>query len=599
MTDRSVSLAASIPMEPSLGQGFHASGGLPDEIAVKRSDAIYNSHAYLTKVPVTAIEPFLEAFTKPGDLVLDMYGGSGMTGVAAAILGRRAEIRDISMLGQHIGENLLNLVDDEEFHAALSEVIDATRERLGDVYATLCGGCQERATLSRTVWSYVYECGSCCAPINFYRAFEAADWVKSAMACQTCGSAFSVRGSRRIDEVPVLDTVRCTCSDKLVDCEHSDPIVKLTDAEFPYSDAPIGEDRQMFQASALKKHGLVTTSAFFSQRNLAVLGVLHRAIGEVAPEPVRQKLLFAFTAILTRASKRYQWHPKRPLNAANQNYYIAPAFYEWNVYDLFERKANAVLRSDQYVRDRMKESGAPGDIHVNYKIGSADAIDLADESVSYVFTDPPFGSNIFYSDMNLFHEAWLGRFTDHSLEAVVDRTGNGHERRTTERYERLITSSLEEASRVLRPGGWLSLVFSNSSGEMWSLLQRSISQAGFALGEATLLSKGQRSVKGLASGFENVVTIDMVLSMRKASDRAGRDPIEPPEGSLERLVEDILCNEEAATPSHVYLHLIRHYFRRNWDVSTLHIGDVIALLIEADYDVDIASGKVVKTRAAA
>ena len=106
-------------------------------------------------------------------------------------------------------------------------------------------------------------------------------------------------------------------------------------------------------------------------------------------------------------------------------------------------------------------------------------------------------------------------------------------------------------------------------------------------------------MKGLASGFENVVTIDMVLSMRKASDRAGRDPIEPPEGSLERLVEDILCNEEAATPSHVYLHLIRHYFRRNWDVSTLHICDVIALLFEADYDVDIASGKVVKTRAAA
>src|SRR6266545_4229793 len=78
---------------------------IPDEVAVKRSDPIYNAHAYLTKVPVTAIEPFIEAFTEPGDVVLDIYGGSGMTGVAAGMLGRRGEVRDISALGRHIGSN--------------------------------------------------------------------------------------------------------------------------------------------------------------------------------------------------------------------------------------------------------------------------------------------------------------------------------------------------------------------------------------------------------------------------------------------------------------------------------------------------------------
>ena len=62
---------------------------------------------------------------------------------------------------------------------------------------------------------------------------------------------------------------------------------------------------------------------------------------------MRRKLSFAFTAILPRASRRYQWSAKRPLNAQNQTYYIAPVYYEWNVFELFHRKVEAVLRADQ------------------------------------------------------------------------------------------------------------------------------------------------------------------------------------------------------------------------------------------------------------
>jgi 16S rRNA G966 N2-methylase RsmD len=66
-------------------------------------------------------------------------------------------------------------------------------------------------------------------------------------------------------------------------------------------------------------------------------------------------------------------------------------------------------------------------LRTRYRLWSPASADrllhLADESVHYVFTDPPFGSNIFYGDMSLFHEAWLGRMTDKSREAVVNTTG--------------------------------------------------------------------------------------------------------------------------------------------------------------------------------
>src|SRR5207248_10267942 len=138
----------------------------------------------------------------------------------------------------------------------------------------------------------------------------------------------------------------------------------------------IGADRQMYQASALGKHGLTTVASFYSPRNLAVLIALKQEIDKVREQRLRDKLLFAFTAILTRASKRYQWSIKRPLNAANANYYIAPVFYEWNVFDLFARKIEAAIRSDDWLRARRGVARRAPD--VTYEVANAEKIPLED-----------------------------------------------------------------------------------------------------------------------------------------------------------------------------------------------------------------------------
>ena len=102
-------------------------------VAVKRSDPVYMAHAYLTKVPVAGIVPFIEAFTKEGDTVLDPFAGSGMTGVAALMTGRRARLYDVSVLGRHIGTNYVNLVPEEHLRKRADEVLDAAAEVIVDV----------------------------------------------------------------------------------------------------------------------------------------------------------------------------------------------------------------------------------------------------------------------------------------------------------------------------------------------------------------------------------------------------------------------------------------------------------------------------------
>ena len=161
-------------------------GQVPEELSVGRGDPAYMAHAYLTKVPVPAIEPFIEAHTPPGGTVADPFAGSGMTGVAAARLGRAAHLFDISVLGQHIGRNFVNLVDLEMFSKHAAEVVRASREELGDVYAVPCARCGRDGTLAKSVWSVVVECSGCAAHVNYYSAMEAAGWRKSDMRCPQC-----------------------------------------------------------------------------------------------------------------------------------------------------------------------------------------------------------------------------------------------------------------------------------------------------------------------------------------------------------------------------------------------------------------------------
>ena len=57
----------------------------------------------------------------------------------------------------------------------------------------------------------------------------------------------------------------------------------------------------------------------------------------------------------------------------------------------------------------------------------------------------------------------------------------------------------------------MSVVFGNSNGTDWGVVQRAIREAGFSAVPAhvAILDKGQRSVKGLNSGSESVVTVDL------------------------------------------------------------------------------------------
>lgn len=575
---------------------------LPAVVHAPRTDAIYNCHAYLTKVPIEAIRPFIHALTKPGDVVVDMFAGSGMTGLAAASEGRTAVLSDISVLGQHIGRGYLAHVTSAEVRKAASDAVASARAAIGDLYRTRRISDSTEAEVIRTIWSFVYACPLCQAKLVYFEHLD--DRGKPVDACPKCNANFVRRSWPRMDDVPVRVVVKGEDGKQVEQAVQTADLTKIARARQDSRQAQvpslrISPEREMFGRSGLGRAGIVETKQFFSPRNALALLELWNAIGQQKSEAIRNKLRFAFTACLARASRRYQWGPKRPLNAQNQTYYVAPVYFEWNVFELFERKVEAVLRSDLLLFERDPLFVRNFAERVTYELASADNLShLRDASVDYVFTDPPFGSNIFYADMNLFHEAWLGQATDDASEAVMHTTGP-KKKDSAERYERILRGAFAEAFRVLKPGRFMSVVFGNSSGAVWALVQRALRDAGFSDPlHIAILDKGQRSVKGLNSGSEGVVTVDLVMTVQKCAG-AKRSRAAERRGAVR--LADILAKaaktlepDHARNPSYVYAAAVREAIRQGHALDAFHYSDVLIGLRELGIPLDAKKGLLAK-----
>ncbi|MGO9958127.1 MAG: DNA methylase [Solirubrobacteraceae bacterium] len=255
---------------------------------------------------------------------------------------------------------------------------------------------------------------------------------------------------------------------------------------------------------------IATVAGFYSQRNLSALALLWQAASEEPDPRVRAGLRFSLTAIANRASRRYQWNAKRPTNVLGGTLYVSSLRYEWNVLSLWKRKTTAVLK---FFRDNPMTAGS-----VEVHRGSATALPLADASVDYIATDPPFGAHIVYSDVSLLWEGWLDEYTDREQEAIV--VASGDQRKTVADYEELLCGSFVEMHRVLKPDREATVIFQATDPKVWGAIQRAGATAGFTLVAATTLDKGQPSFKQIKGQTgEQVATSDVVLTLSKSARR--------------------------------------------------------------------------------
>ena len=139
------------------------------------------------------------------------------------------------------------------------------------------------------------------------------------------------------------------------------------------------------------------------------------------------------------------------------------------------------------------------------------SLGIPDGSVDYVFTDPPFGENIYYADLNFLVESWHRVLTNAAPEAIVDR----FKKKGLLDYQRLMQRCFEEYQRVLKPGRWMTVVFHNSRNAVWTAIQEAMLAAGFVVADVRTMDKQQGSYRQVTS---TAVKQDLVISAYKPND---------------------------------------------------------------------------------
>jgi DNA modification methylase len=482
-------------------------------VSAGKNTYTYDAHTYHTKVPPQGIAEVIRNYLPEGGLVLDPFAGSGMTGVAARTLGLDVILNELSPAASFIADRFTRECDPNAFEAGVMAVCDALRSLRKDLYTTECRACGKSTEILFTVWSYRVQCELCGHEFVLwdhcrrYGRTVREHKIVSEFSCPSCQAILKKSRLRRTTTVPVMLGYKC-CTTQQVEhaltetdrarLRHIEAHPPLAEGFTPRTELPDGVNLRQ-----PKRHGLTSVDRFYTSRNLAAMSHIWRQIHCVKDDEVAGFLAFAFTSLYQRVTKLSEFRFWG--GSGNTAHFNVPyIFNEANVFVTFERKARTI---QDHLETTARAYGGRCIVHT----GSAtDLRFLPDESIDLVFTDPPFGANINYSEMNILWESWLGAFTDPKNEAVVNRVQG----KSVDRYGELMEASIRECHRVLRSGHWMILVFMNSSQGVWHALRQAVLNAGFHIERVDIFDKQHGTFKQFVS--ENTAGCDLMLHCRKS-----------------------------------------------------------------------------------
>ncbi|MGI8913998.1 MAG: DNA methyltransferase [Chloroflexota bacterium] len=252
-------------------------GPFAQSVKAGKNSAIYNAHSYHTKVPPEGIKPYLLHYTQPGDVVLDPFCGSGMTGVACLLAGRPAILNDLSPAATHIAYNYCHPVDPAALKQEFERIRAAVQEEFAWLYGTTCDR-GHPAIIQYTVWSDVHSCRGCNQEIVLWEAAvdPAKGDVQETFSCPHCG-----RGPYKKTELPllrsepVLTVYECQGGCHPARGHHPTTaaekarLAEIEAADIPYwypTDA-FDPTREMWRGGH-RDHGITRVCDFWTKRNL-------------------------------------------------------------------------------------------------------------------------------------------------------------------------------------------------------------------------------------------------------------------------------------------------------------------------------------------
>ena len=518
---------------------FKVQEPFPGDIKAGKNHALYNAHTYHTKVPHEITTKYLLYYTQPGDIVIDTFAGTGMTGVGASycetiekstehlfrldfkrigadfVKGKRNAINiDLSSIASHISHIHNADFNPEKFKEEYEILISKIRNEK-TLFSTQHDS-KISGDIKYTVFAQLYSCNNCHNTYDYFSAaYENPNTLRTIPKCPTCGfeekkshltplyktQIDPVNGEtiNQIEYIPI--NINYTIQKKRFNKNVSEiDIENAQKMEIPFPKA-IPNQKLIAGVETMRneKYGYTHIHHFYSKRTLFFISIYLKEIEKFSQ---KNHFIFLLTAILPKLTKLNRFMPQHGSRAlvgpmAN-TLYLPPLFVENNFIDQLEFQFKKISKALPFVTNQVVSQQSATDLK-----------NIKDDTIDYIFIDPPFGANIMYSELNNISEAWLRVLTNNKEEAIESKGQN----KNKFDYERLMIYSFKELYRVLKPGSWMTVEFSNTSAAIWNIIQNGLNSTGFVLGKVDALNKTRGGLHAMLGPV--AVKQDLVITCYK------------------------------------------------------------------------------------
>ncbi len=489
------------------------------DVSEGKSNPVYNAYSYHTKVPHKAIMPFINHYTEEEDLIYDGFCGTGMTGVAAQLLNRYTILSDISPISAFISKNFNSDLDLQNFEFNCNTILNEIENECKWMYEVYHVDGVTKGLINFVVWSDVFICPFCMNDYIFWEVGveKSTGKVNKNYQCPSCQATISKNISKRKEEnifdsaigrnivktkqLPVLVnySINGKRYEREVDNSDIDLIKKIESSEIPYwypKDLILGKGDQWGDTWRAGYHlGITNVHHFYTKRTLWILAALRDKCKNNAE-------LLWFTSQLINLSKmnRYRPNVSFPYNPLSGTLYIGSQIVESNVFSAYRNKLKRLVSAFNELKRKnlsiINVSSAENSLQPNC-------------SIDYIFTDPPFGDNLLYSELNFIAESWIKITTNNLNEAIINKSQG----KQIQEYKKLMASSFMEMNRILKPNRWMTVIFHNSRADVWNAIQDAISKSGFIIAQVSILDKQQGSFKQVTA--PGAVEKDLIINAYK------------------------------------------------------------------------------------
>ena len=514
---------------------------------LKQKKDRYEMHKYWGKKPSNNLNLLIEKYSNVGDIILDPFAGYGVFCTEAYILQRNIILNDLNPIANYIEEQLL------EKNINLSKLQN------------------EFNIIKKEMLKF------------------SLNWYDIKINNQKCNIISTLRDE---NNKIIQCKYRVGLSKKSLEysfTEEEQKAYKLFEDEYTIIDwYPLDKLIQNSRISA-KKDMLV--SDLFTKRALANHAKLLTLINSFSSGNELKLLLIAFTSNLANCSKLVPPITSRgemSQGAWMTGFYIAKEYIENNVLHYFENRVKKAIKGKKDYLDSFNSLFIS-----NQDIQKVDNIDkftqqtfgycllnedsknlsLSDESIDYIFTDPPYGDSVPYFEQSIIWNSWLKKSPNYDNEIVI--SDSKKRTKDIENYVNDMNSAIFEIFRVLKKEKFFSLTFHSLSGLEWRAISNGCLKAGFEVEDFEWLV--QKTFTPRQLNRAKSVKGDVLITFKKPLKRV--EAIEIDEYEFTQMILDKinqLIKEDKNRTNTLFMELIKLIFNKRVIIPRINIFDLLS-----------------------